>query len=258
MTNLRMLDLFSGIGGFSLAARWLGGFQTVQFVERDPYCQRILRKHWPDVPIHDDICTFNPEPGSADVVVGGFPCQDISIAGNRAGIRLGTRSGLFHELMRIVRMVGARYIVLENVASICSGGLGAVLAELAGDGRTCEWACVSAADLGAWHVRNRWWAVSYPDSYRMEGGAEKPIHWQPALARSQNLGEFEALRDGPAAGTPKLCRGSDGIPARLDRLRAIGNAVVPQVAAIPLARVLQLHNHPWDGRGAWRLPEAGT
>lgn len=93
--TLRILDLFSGIGGFSLAARWLGGFETVQFVERDPFCQRILHKHWPTVPIHDDICTFQPEPGSADVVVGGFPCQDISIAGNRAGIGLGTVPGCF-------------------------------------------------------------------------------------------------------------------------------------------------------------------
>lgn len=213
--TLRILDLFSGIGGFSLAARWLGGFETVQFVERDPFCQRILHKHWPTVPIHDDICTFQPEPGSADVVVGGFPCQDISIAGTVLVLDWG-RSGLFYELMRVVRMVGPRYVVLENVAGICSDGLGTVLSELASDGRACEWACVSAADLGAWHVRNRWWAVSYPDSDRMEGSTEKPIHWQPALARSQNLREFEALRDGPAAGTPKLCRGSDGIPYGMD------------------------------------------
>ena len=112
-----MLDAFSGIGGFSLAARWLGGFETVQFVERDPYCQQILRKHWPDVPIHDDICTFNPERGSADVVVGGFPCQDISKAGKGAGLA-GSRSGLFYELLRVVRLVGPQYIVLENVAAI--------------------------------------------------------------------------------------------------------------------------------------------
>ena len=240
--TLRILDLFSGIGGFSLAARWVGGFETVQFVERDPFCQRILHKHWPDVPIHDDICTFQPQPGSADVVVGGFPCQDISQAGKGLGIQRGTRSGLFYELMRTVRIVRPRYVVLENVGAILSDGLGTVLAELAQDGRACEWACVSAADLGAWHVRNRWWAVSYPDSYRMEGHTEKPIHWQPALARVQNLREFEALRDGPPTGTPKLCRGSDGIPDWMDRLRALGNAVVPQVAAIPLARVRELHD----------------
>ena len=91
-----MIDTYSGIGGFSLAARWIGGIQTVQFVEREPYCQRILRKHWPDVPIHDDICTFNPAPRAADIICGGFPCQDISTAGKQAGIKEGTRPGLFY------------------------------------------------------------------------------------------------------------------------------------------------------------------
>ena len=93
MAALRMIDTFSGIGGFSLAARWLGGIETVQFVEREPFCQRILAKHWPTVPIHDDICTFQPEPNSADIVCGGFPCQDISQAGKGAGLA-GSRSGL--------------------------------------------------------------------------------------------------------------------------------------------------------------------
>jgi DNA (cytosine-5)-methyltransferase 1 len=79
--TLRMIDTFSGIGGFSLAARWLGGIETVQFVEREPFCHKILRKHWPGVPIHNDICTYEPAPGSADIVCGGFPCQDISTAG---------------------------------------------------------------------------------------------------------------------------------------------------------------------------------
>jgi len=82
---LRLLDLFSGIGGFSYAAeRIVGGFETVQFVERETFCQKVLRKHWPAVPLHDDICTFQPEPGSADIICGGFPCQDISIAGKGA------------------------------------------------------------------------------------------------------------------------------------------------------------------------------
>ena len=115
--SLRMIDTFSGIGGFSLAARWLGGIQTVQFVEREPYCHRILRKHWPTVPIHDDICTFEPAQGSADIVCGGFPCQDISTAGKGAGLA-GERSGLFYELLRVIRLVEPRYVVLENVAAI--------------------------------------------------------------------------------------------------------------------------------------------
>ena len=111
--TLRMIDTFSGIGGFSLAARWLGGFQTVQFVEWNPYCQQILRKHFPDIPIHDDISTFAPRPGAADVVCGGFPCQDISVAGKQAGIAEGTRSGLYHQLMRVVRVVSSMSAIKE-------------------------------------------------------------------------------------------------------------------------------------------------
>ncbi len=136
--TLRIIDTFSGIGGFSLAARWLGGFQTVQFVEWEPYCQRILAQHFPDTPIHGDISTFFPAAGTADVVCGGFPCQDISTAGKQAGIKQGTRSGLFYELMRVVRTVRPSYVVMENVAAITSNGLGTVLGELAEAGFDAE------------------------------------------------------------------------------------------------------------------------
>jgi len=158
--NLRMLDTFSGIGGFSLAARWLGGFETVAFVEREPFCQRILSKHWPTVPIHDDIHTFNPEPHSADIVCGGFPCQDISQAGKGAGLA-GSRSGLFYELLRVVCLVRPRYIVLENVAAITYRGMDDVLGALAEAGYDAEWACIPAAAVGACHQRDRWWCVAY-------------------------------------------------------------------------------------------------
>jgi DNA (cytosine-5)-methyltransferase 1 len=130
MVTLRLLDTFSGIGGFSLAAMWLGGFETVQFVEVDPFCRRVLKKHWPDVPIHHDICNFRPKRGFADVIVSGFPCQDISTAGKQRGIKEGTRSGLFYELMRVVSSVRPRYIVLENVAAITrAGGVSVLLLE---------------------------------------------------------------------------------------------------------------------------------
>ena len=95
--SLKIIDTFSGIGGFSYAAEKLvGGFETVAFVECEPYCQKILKKHWPNVPIYDDIKSYNPEPYSADVVCGGFPCQDISVAGQGKGITEETRSGLFY------------------------------------------------------------------------------------------------------------------------------------------------------------------
>jgi hypothetical protein len=128
----------------------------VQFVEREPYCHRILAKHWPTVPIHDDICTFNPAPRSADIVCGGFPCQDISTAGKQAGIKQGTRSGLFYELMRVICVVRPRYVVLENVSAILANGLDTVLGELAEAGFDANgraylqvlWAPATSATVG--------------------------------------------------------------------------------------------------------------
>jgi DNA (cytosine-5)-methyltransferase 1 len=310
---LRMIDTFSGIGGFSLAARWVGGIETVQFVEREPYCQRILAKHWPTVPIHDDICTFNPAPGSADIICGGFPCQDISTAGAQAGIKEGTRSGLFYELMRVVRLVGPRYIVLENVAAITANGMDCVLGTLAEAGFDAEWACIPAADVGACHRRDRWWCVAYanhagveaPRAELVSAGAEQYGELDAAYAsgadqprRAEGIGRRQrsaadagrcGISEGgggadsaaphphhqrqqerqPAAiasGTertgwgnaprrlnldwrsylsePVLCRGDDGLSGRVDRLKALGNAVVPQVAMVPLMRVLELQEQP--------------
>jgi DNA (cytosine-5)-methyltransferase 1 len=257
--TLQLLDTFSGIGGFSYAAEHIvGGFETVAFVEREPYCQRILGKHWPNVPIYDDITTFNPQPHSANVICGGFPCQDISTAGKQAGIKEGTRSGLFYELMRVIRLVQPRYVVLENVAAILANGLDTVLGELAEAGFDAEWACIPASAVGACHQRDRWWLVAYAN----HAGVEAP--WSKQLAaRAQQHGELDAAnassqrleRQKPAwrfaarqlcpdwggyISKPVLCRGDDGLSGRVDRLKALGNAVVPQVAAIPLARVLEL------------------
>jgi DNA (cytosine-5)-methyltransferase 1 len=267
---LRMIDTFSGIGGFSLAARWLGGIETVQFVERDKFCHRILSKHWPSVPIHDDICTYQPQSGSADIVCGGFPCQDISQAGKGAGLA-GTRSGLFYELLRVVRLVGPRYIVLENVAAITHRGMDDVLGALAEAGYDTEWACIPAAAVGACHQRDRWWCVAYPADMLGHGGAgqdgdqcagglfgtgsEASATLDP---NSKRLEGPDKLGGGgapwPAAiarlspdwrsylSQPVLCRGDDGLSGRVDRLKALGNAVVPQVAMISLARVLELES----------------
>ena len=163
--SLKIIDTFSGIGGFSYAAEKLvGGFATVAFVECEPYCQKILKKHWPNVPVYDDIKSYNPEPYSADVICGGFPCTDISTAGKGLGITKETRSGLFFELIRVIRLVRPRYIVLENVAAILNNGLGIVLAELAAAGFDCEYACIPASALGACHIRDRWWLVAYTSS----------------------------------------------------------------------------------------------
>lgn len=278
--TLRLLDLFSGIGGFSYAAEHLvGGFATVQFVEQNPFCQSILRKRWPAVPIHDDICTYEPEAGTANVICGGFPCQDISTAGKQAGIKEGTRSGLFHELVRIVRVVRPQFVVLENVAAILDNAmLGTVLGELAEAGFDAEWACIPASAVGACHQRDRWWAVAYPTDLLSDGSTSEQC-WQsgrrsvpepgdgggadaadpnhPRLEGRQPAGVSERgsqrtawTGDSPGGrlnpdwrsyvSEPCLRRGDDGLSGRVDRLKALGNAVVPQVAAIPLMRVLQL------------------
>lgn len=244
MTLLKVIDLFSGIGGFSYAAEHLvGGFETVQFVECNPWCQRALRKHWPLVPIHSDICTYEPAHKAADVICGGFPCQDISSAGKNAGIKEGTRSGLFYELMRVVRRVRPQYIVLENVSAIRTRGLDIVLSTLAEAGFDAEWACIRASDVGACHRRDRWWLVAYTNNQGLqgcrtkrqlrEGGEEIETAWSSSHCLSSNWRGYIS--------EPVLCRGDDGLSSRVDRLKALGNAVVPQVAAVPLTRVKE-HN----------------
>lgn len=271
---LKMIDTFSGIGGFSLAADWTGRIETVQFVEREPFCQRILTKHWPTVPIHDDICTFAPPAGSADIITGGFPCQDISQAGKGAGLA-GKRSGLFYELLRVIRLVGPRYVVMENVAAITSRGMDTVLGALAEAGYDAEWACIPAAAVGACHQRDRWWCIAYAQSMLSHGGTSKQQgkpgrqqvpelrdgDWADAVysdserqqerqpASQSKKPQQPAWPDAPRRLSPDwrsyvfepvLCRGNDGLSNRAHRLRALGNAVVPQVAMVPLLRVLEL------------------
>ena len=162
---LKILDTFAGIGGFSYAAeKIIGGFKTTQFIEIEPYCQKVLKKHWPNVPIHDDIKTFTARPFQFDVITGGFPCQDISVAGLQKGITKQSRSGLFYELIRVICLVRPKFIVLENVAAILNNGLDIVLGELSEAGYDAEWSVISASSLGACHRRSRWWLVAYPNN----------------------------------------------------------------------------------------------
>ena len=263
-----MLDTFAGIGGFSYAAtKLVGGYRTTQFIEIDPFCQKILKKHFPFTPIHDDIRTFTAIPGQYDVICGGFPCQSISVAGNRAGITEESRSGIFYELMRVIRMVRPRFVVLENVAAILNNGLDTVLGELSQAGYDAEWSVISASSLGACHRRSRWWCVAYTNSNKRKTG-DKQLQQQGQTSigssfnltnshskglQRENLGKME--REIWAKGftrclnpdwrsyvsKPVLRRGDDGLSYRVDRTKALGNSVVPQVAAIPLKRVHDLY-----------------
>ena len=159
--TLKMLDTFAGIGGFSYAAKYLidQGIETAGFVEIDPFCQKILSKNFPNIPIYDDITTFTAKPFQYQLISAGFPCQDISVAGRQKGITKTTRSGLFYELIRVIRMVRPKYVILENVAAILNNGLDIVLAELYEAGYDAEWATFPASLIGAAHQRDRWWLV---------------------------------------------------------------------------------------------------
>ena len=268
--TLKLLDLFSGIGGFSYAAEELvGGFTTTQFVELDPFCHNVLQKHWPEVPIHADVSTFTAEPGVFDVITAGFPCQDLSIAGKQRGLR-AERSGLFYEVIRLAREIRPRFVLFENVGNLLShqGGetFQEVLFQIAKAGFDAEWAIIPASDVGACHRRKRIWIIAYSQGTR--AGQHEP------RARRQSEREFmSAAGDSnqkisiTAAATgmgskgsgqrwaathyldpnwhsyisePVLCRGDDGLSGRVDRLKSLGNSIVPQVAAIPLQRIKAL------------------
>ena len=163
---MNVLDLFSGIGGFSLSAKWALGdnVRTIGFCEIDEFCQIVLRKQFKNVPIYDDVRNLNPRKinyKQVDIITGGFPCQDISMAGKGKGIE-GERSGLWKEMFRIIRQCEPRWAIIENVSALTHRGLTVVLNDLAQAGYDAEWSVVSARDVGGCHLRERVWIIAYP------------------------------------------------------------------------------------------------
>lgn len=226
----RLRDLFSGIGGFSLGLERTGGFKTVAFCEIEEFPRRVLAKHWPEVPIYDDVRTLSAKRlaadgiGKVDVITGGFPCQDISPAGSRAGLH-GERSGLFFEISRLVGELRPSFIILENSAELLDGWLGEILGTMALLGYDAQWEVIPAAMLGAPHLRERVWVVAYAP----EVSGIHELYLGNAIRRrllnARNPWETDAW-DSPEAGT---CRVDDGVPNRVDRTGALGNAVVPLI-----------------------------
>lgn len=163
----KVLSCFSGIAGLELGIAVAGlsnNFQVTQFIEKSKYCQQVLQQHYPNIPIHEDIKTFTSELEDFDIICGGFPCTDISIAGKQAGIAPNTRSGLFFELMRVVRLVRPQFVLLENVSNLLANGMGIVLQELSCIGYDAEWSLVSAAEVGAVHRRERIFIIAWRQS----------------------------------------------------------------------------------------------
>lgn len=193
--RLTVLDLFSGIGGFSLGLERTGGFRTIAFCEIEPFQRAVLRKHWPEVPCHDDVRTLTAARLEADglarpdVICGGFPCQDVSGNGKRAGLK-GARSGLWFEYLRLIGEIRPRYVIIENVADLRTRGLDVVLGGLDALGYVGEWHCIEAAAIGARHDRDRAWIVAVGDAAR--GGRREHRH------------EFQATDGGAEAGQPAV------------------------------------------------------
>ena|SRR3990167_3545241 len=161
-------SLFSGIGGFDLGFE-RAGFTTLWQVEIDPYCQAILEKHFPNTPRYEDIKEVNKgNLVEVNVISGGFPCQDISIAGKGKGLT-GERSGLWTEMFRVVSELRPRYVVVENVAALLFRGLGRILGDLSEIGYDAEWEVLSAEAFGACHKRERTFLVAYPCGVRCNG-----------------------------------------------------------------------------------------
>jgi DNA (cytosine-5)-methyltransferase 1 len=260
--KLRVLDLFSGIGGFSLGLERTGGFETVAFCEIEPYCRAVLNKHWPSVPCYDDIRTLTGARLAADgiavdVICGGFPCQDISFAGDRDGMA-GQRSGLWGECARLVCELRPAFVIVENVAGLLSLGIGRVVGDLAALGYDAEWHCIPASALGAPHRRDRVWIVANPERQQLRqqpGLGSRPrgagallaaiddadtdgesqlgsaIHAEMARRKSIH-GDGITLWE-RQAGSIQAHAMADGLPDDMDAaISAFGNAVVPQIPEI--------------------------
>jgi DNA (cytosine-5)-methyltransferase 1 len=258
---LRVGSLFSGAGlcdlGFHRA-----GFRHQFFCEVDPYCRRVLARHWPGIPIYKDVREIDPASLPAvDVLSGGFPCQDVSCGGKRAGINRRTRSGLWYEYKRIIQGVRPHYAVIENVKGILTKGLEIVLQDLSGIGYAAEWQSIPAAAFGAPHLRERIFIVGYPDSDQSDGKCRLLFAEQGDLADIYQFGNVSAWcgislnRERRTAfrqafGDAYLCRvdngssgGMDGAGRRksrvpvisperakqwIPRLKALGNGITPQ------------------------------
>tara|TARA_R110000868_G_scaffold175255_1_gene412204 strand:- start:9 stop:881 length:873 start_codon:yes stop_codon:yes gene_type:complete len=202
MSGLKVLDLFSGIGGFSLGLE-RAGMETIAFCELDKACHKVLKKHWPNTPIYDDIRTLNGTnlQNTVDVICGGFPCQDISFAGKGKGLS-GERSGLWWEFHRLIKEIKPPWVIIENVAALRSRGLDKVLGSLAEIGYDAEWHCIPASAVGAPHQRDRIWIVAYPQRNGLPAASvarsiEKTVRQESA--RQNNTFDAAGASSVPAA-----------------------------------------------------------
>ena len=239
---MTFLSLFAGIGGMDLGLE-RAGMKCIGQVEIDLFCQKVLAKHWPDVPRWGDIKKFKGEMlnEKPDLICGGFPCQDISNAGKRAGIN-GSRSGLWSEFFRLICEIRPRYVLVGNVAALLIRGFDRVLGDLASIGYDAEWSVFPACALGAPHSRERLFLFAYANQIGFLGRFhpnEPPprcSHWKATQGKTKwadmELWLRKTFQVGDGANNVSSTAGiPDGVPEELDiESDALGNAVVPQVA----------------------------
>ena len=233
MQKLRVLDLFSGIGGFSLGLERTGGFETVAFCEIEEFPRKVLAKHWPDVPCYRDVRELTAARLAADgiavdVITGGFPCQDISVAGDGLGLA-GERSGLFYDVARLIGELEPEFVILENVGALLCRGMDAVLGALAEIGYDAEWHCIPAAYVGLPHIRDRVWIVAHPGEERTEGCGAQPLSRLYGVSWGENVRRAAEWAKRPDLSASGLCRNYHGFPNGVDRVGACGNAVTPLI-----------------------------
>lgn len=242
MKKIKVLDLFSGIGGFSYASEQLvGGFETIAFCEIDKFCQKVLRQHWKDVPIYDDVRELKNEADGfrgVNIVCGGFPCQPFSRASENGTFkRKGTEDDrfLWGEMFETAKKVRADWIIAENVDGLINMGLDQILSQLENNNYTTRVFNIPASAVGANHQRNRLWIIANSNSThrardRLYGGLEEEQQFNLQNFRPRRY-EFTKWK-----GESRIYREHDGLSKGLDRIRrkrlkALGNSIVPQVAA---------------------------
>lgn len=249
---------FSGIGGIELGLEWTGGFETKWQIENDPASNAVLKTHWPHVVRYGDIKTVDEKSlDRVGLICGGYPCQPFSLAGKRVGEK--DPRHLWPDMFRIIRAVRPKYILLENVPGHLSMGFGRVLGDLATSGYDAEWQVLSAAGVGAPHLRRRLFIVAHANSERqcksqnethsIGGAPMADAAQQRRVGRLAGPGETQG--QGPHSeiegrgwwsAEPNVGRMAHGVPARVDRLRCLGNSVVPQVAAKIGRLILEFEN----------------
>lgn len=282
--RLNGLDLFSGIGGITLAlSEWVN---PVAYCEIEPYAQKVLLSRMSDgqlpiAPIWDDVRTLQKSDikESVDIIYGGFPCQDISVAGRKAGITKESRSGLFYKIMRLTDELKPQFLFLENVPNIRNQGLDKVLQEITDRGYNCRWGILSAAEVGAWHQRKRWWLLGYSkrdgrftatkqgsfnqtvfdsqegtnQTEQLTGASASRVLAEEFISDSDSKGlEGQQQSSGAETTQPTISRSCwwqsepavgrvvNGLPSRVDRVKCLGNAVVPECAKEAFKRLTGL------------------